>query len=38
MDELLRQVQRKLRGQMDYLEREFTGLRNQFNDYIDGRL
>jgi hypothetical protein len=38
MDELLRQVQRRLRGQMDYLEREFTGLRNEFNDYIDGRL
>lgn len=38
MDERLRQLQRRLRGQMDYLEREFTGLRNQFNDYIDGRL
>ncbi|NDC76774.1 MAG: hypothetical protein EBZ67_02700 [Chitinophagia bacterium] len=38
MDERLRLVQRRLRGQMDYLEREFTGLRNQFNDYIDGRL
>ena len=38
LDERLRQVQRRLRGQMDCLEREFTGLRNQFNDYIDGRI
>lgn len=38
VDEFLRQAQRRLRGQMEYLEREFTGLRNQFNDYIDGRL
>lgn len=38
VEDPVRGVQRKLREQMDYLERDFTGLRNAFNVYLDGRL
>ena len=38
VEDLLRRVQRELREQMTYVERDFTGLRNAFNVYVDGRL
>ena len=38
VEDPVRRMQRKLREQMEYLERDFTGLRNAFNVYLDGRL
>jgi hypothetical protein len=37
IEDPVRTVQRKLREQMAYLERDFTGLRHAFNVYLDGR-
>jgi hypothetical protein len=34
IDEFFKTRQQHLRGQMEYLEKEFTSLRNEFNHYL----